>query len=102
MDEAQTSVIMLKDPRQTRQDIDRDGLHTCVFLDGPRLQFIGSFKMPPSDCLLFLRQTVFALVPGKPHIEHVAVVHGNPDPTQWKVNYNAAYDQVNAMRVTIV
>lgn len=102
MDVAQTSIIMLKDPRQTKQDVDRDGLHTCVFADGDRLQYIGAFKMPPSDCLAFLRQTVFGLVAGKPHIEHVHVIHNNPDPTAWRVNYNAGYDQVNAMRVTIV
>ena len=96
------SLIIIKDPRQTAEDAKENGQWSLVFHDGLTLNYVGRYHHTPADVLTLLRSTVFALVPGKAHIDHVQVIHTDPDPKAWGVNYNPTYEQTNALRVTIV
>lgn len=96
------SLIVIKDPRQTTEDVQENGQWSLVFHDGLALNYVGRYHLNPAEVLKLLRATVFALVPGEPHIDHVQVIHDDPEPTAWGVNYNPTYEQTNALRVTMI
>jgi hypothetical protein len=96
------SLVVLKDPKQTKEDIEQNGLNTVVLHDGFTLQFVGRFRMTPAEVLTFLRSSFWALTPGKLHIDHICVIHDDPDPSKWKLDYNPPYEKVNCLRITVI
>ncbi len=88
------SIIITKDPT--------DSDHCLVFHDGWRLEFIGRYEMTVAACLDLMRRTVFALVAGGANVEHIKVHTNDPDRTRWKVDYDPAKGEANALRLTVV
>jgi hypothetical protein len=88
------SIIITKDPT--------DNAHCLVFHDGWQLEFIGRYEMMVADCLDLMRRTVFALVAGGAHIEHIKLHTDDPDRQKWRVDYHPEMKDANALRLTVV